>query len=106
MPPTFDQPPSRADLMAWLGMVDPGTSPDHYDLCLDAALAAQAARCDVSTYGPELHEAALRRTTRDLSAKGMALGVYDSPDFGQMYLPRWDAVTNNLEAPYLLGGFA
>lgn len=101
-----DQPPGRADLMAWLGLVDPGTSPDEYDLCLAAALGSQAARCDVTVYGPELHEAALRRAARDVAGRGMSLGVYDSPDFGQQYLPRWDSIVQTLEAPYLLGGFA
>ena len=102
----IDQPPGRADLFAWLGLVDPGTSPDEYDLCLAAALEAQAQRCDVTVYGAELHEAALRRTARDLAGRGMSLGTYDSADFGQQYLPRWDAITQSLEAPWLLGGFA
>ena len=103
----FDQPPSRAELLAWLGMADPGTGPDdEYDLCLAVALAAQAQRCDVSEYGPELHEAALRRAAREISGRGMSLGIYDSPDFGQQYLPRWDALVEAQEMPYRLGGFA
>lgn len=103
----FDQPPSRADLMAWLGMVDPGgPGPDEYDLCLAVALEGQAQRCDVTVYGAELHEAALRRAAREISGRGMSLGIYDSPDFGQQYLPRWDALIEAQEMPYRLGGFA
>lgn len=102
----FDQPPSRAELLAWLGMVDPGTSPDEYDLCLASAIEGQAQRCDVTVYGAELHHAALRRGGRSISARGMSLGIYDSPDFGQQYLPRWDSEIEALEMPYRLGGFA
>lgn len=103
----FNQPPSRDDLMSWLGLVDPGTGPDdEYDLCLAVAREAQAQRCDVSIYGPELFEAVLRRAARELAGRGMSLGVYDSPDFGQQYLPRWDALVQAQEAPYLIGGFA
>ena len=102
----FDQPPSRADLLAWLGMVDPGTSPDEYDLCLEVALEGQEARCDVTLYSAALHEAALRRAAREVSGRGMSLGIYDSPDFGQQYLPRWDALVEAQEMPKRLGGFA
>ena len=99
--------PTRADLLAWLGITDPGTSPDAYDSALDAALEAQAARCDVDTlYTEGLSRAALRRAARELASAGLSLGVFDSGDMGTVYLPRWHQEIETEEAPYRLGGFA
>ena len=99
-------PPNRAELLAWLGVADPGTSPDDYDLALTGALAEQAADCDVTVYSEPLHHAALRRAARILAGKGMSLGVFDQGDFGTSYLPRFDALIDAAEMDHRLGGFA
>lgn len=105
--PPAAEVPVRADLLDWLGITDPGTSPDAYDSALAAGLEAQAARCDVDTlYTEGLHRAALRRAARELASAGLSLGVFDSGDMGTVYLPRWHQEIETEEAPYRLGGFA
>ena len=106
-------PPTRADLFDWLGMADPGTTPDEYDLALAVALEQQSARCtwdDGETpdrpYTDGLHHAALRRAAKILAGKGMSLGFADNGDFGTVYLPRWDQLIEESEMDHRVGGFA
>lgn len=96
----FDTPPDRADLLGWLGLSDPGTSPDDYDMALQVALADQAQRCVTDPYAAGLHHAALRRAAKILAGKGMSLGVFDSGDYGRAFLPRWDQLIEDSEADY------
>jgi len=107
MPDTFTSPPSRADLFAWLGLVDPGGDPgDTYDLALQVAVNQQEQVCLVRPYSAELHAAALRRAARFLAAKGLALGTVDTGDLGTVTLPRWDGQIESLESNWRRGGFA
>ena len=108
-----DQPPTRADLLDWLGLTEPGTSPDDYDLALAVAMEQQAARCTWDTgesperpYTAGLHHAALRRAAKMLAAKGMSLGVFDSGDYGTQFQPRWDQQIEDSEMDHRTGGFA
>lgn len=98
--------PTRADLFAWLGLVDTGTPGDPYDLALSVGLSEQAQRCTWVDYTSELHHAALRRTARVLASKGLALGRLDAGDFGPIPLLRFDQLIEHDEAPYRLGPFA
>jgi hypothetical protein len=98
-------PPTRDDVLAYMGTGyrDPGTTLDD---ALAAAVIAQRARCVTDPYGPDLFTAALRRTAAILAASNAPLGVADMGEFGSVNLPRWDAITEALEAPYLLPRFA
>jgi hypothetical protein len=76
------------------------------DDALAAALASQADRCVVDPYTAPLRSAALRRAAAILAATNAPLGVSDLGDLGSIPIPRFDTVTNTLEAPYLRPGFA
>lgn len=96
-------PPSRSDLLEWLGQADPGTGPgDVYDLALETAIELQAVACSVMVYTGALHAAALRRAARFLAARGLALGRLDQGEFGPSFIPQWDAETDAYEGPYRL----
>lgn len=104
MPET--SPPTVDDLLDYLAL-DQATYPlDQAQDAYDAALDAQYARCDVTTYTSALAEALLRRGQRILAARGAALGITDLGQFGSTPLLRWDALIDELEANYLRGGFA
>lgn len=99
-------PPTRDDVIAYLGTgyVDPGTPLDD---ALAAAIEGQAERCVVDPYGSALYTAALRRTAAILAATNAPLGVTDLGDLGSsITIPRWDTITESLEAPYLRPRFA
>ena len=99
-------PPTRADLLTYLGtgFVDPGAKLDD---ALAAAVSAQAARCVVDPYGPDLFTACLRRAAAILAATNAPLGVADLGEYGgSVSIPRWDAVTETLESPFLRPRFA
>lgn len=103
---TRTAPPSRDDLLAYLGagFTDPGT---RLDDALAAAVEAQASRCVVDPYGAALFTACLRRAAAILAATNAPLGVTDLGDYGgSVSIPRWDTITESLEAPYLLPRFA
>jgi hypothetical protein len=99
-------PPTREDLLAYLGngYADPGT---RLDDALAAAVAAQAERCVTDPYGAPLFTAALRRAAAILAATNAPLGVTDLGEYGgSVSIPRWDTITETLEAPYLRPRFA
>lgn len=98
-------PPTRADLLAYLGTGyhDPGAPLDD---ALAAAIESQASRCVVDPYTSSLRQACLRRAASILAAANAPLGVTDLGDYGTTPIPRWDAITQSLEAPYLRPGFA
>jgi len=97
--------PVVGDLVDFLGL-DTGYDPAAAQQALDAALDLQRARCRVVPYCVDLREAALRRAAKILVARSAPLGTIDSGDFGQMFLPRWDTLVEELEADYRLGPFA
>jgi hypothetical protein len=99
--------PTTDDVVAWLGGQGVvGVDPAIIGLALDAALDEQAALCDTSRYTASLHQAALRRTARKLTARGAPLGTMDLGEFGTMILPRYDADIAQAEAAYRVGEFA
>lgn len=67
---------------------------------LGAALDQQCLRCQVTPYTVSLRLAALRRGARYLAGRNVPLGIVVG-EFGSDRLARWDAVTDELEAPYL-----
>ena len=97
--------PTRADLAQWLGVPDPGTPGDAWDIALSAAREQQTARCVMAPYSWSLHAAALRRAARILAAKGFTLGAVDAGDM-PMYLPRWDVEIETYENDARLGPIA
>jgi hypothetical protein len=97
--------PVVGDLLAFLNL-DPGYDPDAAAEALAAALDLQRARCEVVPYCAPLREAALRRAAKILVARSAPLGQVDGGDFGAMFLPRWDALVEELEADYRQGSFA
>jgi hypothetical protein len=100
------EPPTRDAVLAYLGpgYVDPGTPLDD---ALAAAIESQAERCVVDPYGSSLYTAVLRRAAAILAATNAPLGVTDLGDLGSsITIPRWDAITESLEAPYLRPRFA
>ena len=105
---SITEPPTRADLLAYLKLSDPGGGPDdEYGLAVTIAVAGQQHRCVVDPYDPQLHAAALRRAARWLAARGHALGVVDMGDYaGIARISRWDSEADAYEAPFLRGGFA
>jgi hypothetical protein len=99
-------PPDRDAVVRYLGVgyVDPGQPLDD---ALAAAIAAQADRCVVDPYTDPLRMACLRRTAAILAATNAPLGVTDLGDLGaSINIPRWDAITESLEAAYLRPRFA
>jgi hypothetical protein len=102
----YSAPPTRADLLAYLGTgyADPG---QRLDDALAAAIAAQASRCVVEPYAADLFTAALRRGAAILAATNAPLGVTDLGEFGgNSLIPRFDTITETLEAPHLRPRFA
>jgi hypothetical protein len=103
----YTAPPTRADLLAYMGAgyADPGQRLDH---ALAAAIATQAARCAVDPYGPDLFTACLRRAAAILTAANAPLGITDLGDYGgpSGFVPRYDAITDALEADHLRSRFA
>lgn len=101
------QPPTAADLRAWLelnGRDD--VADDLLGLAVAVATAEQAKVCDTIAYGPDLFHAALRRAGRVFAGKAAALGRIDLGDFGAPTIARWDALIDSGEAGYRRGGFA
>jgi hypothetical protein len=80
-------------------------SDDELQSILDAALGAQQAACDTTVRTEGLDRALIRRVGRGVAARGLPLGAQDT-EYGQQFIPRWDPILQELEAPYLLGGFA
>jgi len=98
--------PTRDDLIAYLGTgyVDPGQPLDD---ALSAAIASQESRCVIDPYTDPLRTACLRRAAAILAATNAPLGITDLGDLGSsLTIPRWDAITESLEAPYLRPRFA
>lgn len=90
-------PPTVDDLAGYLQMAAP--TEDLAD-ALEAALEAQAARCVTEPYTRGLYRAAMRRAARELAARGAPLGALDLGPMGSSPIARWDAVIEDLEAPY------
>jgi hypothetical protein len=80
-------------------------SDDELQSILDAALESQQAACDTTVRTEGLDRALIRRVGRGVAARGLPLGAQDT-EYGQQFIPRWDPILQELEAPYLLGGFA
>jgi hypothetical protein len=99
-------PPTVADIAAYLGVGADLLDADLAAECLASALRDQAAGCVVSPYTVSLRYAAIRRTARRLAARQAPLGLSDLGDLGAASLPRWDAEISTAEADYLRGGFA
>jgi hypothetical protein len=97
--------PTVEDLLVWM-QLDPGYEPPLAAEALAAALDLQRARCEVVPYTMDLREAALRRAAKILVARSAPLGQIDAGDFGQMFVPRWDALTEDLETNAKMGGIA
>jgi hypothetical protein len=79
--------------------VDPADS--RFVEIYNTAVHNQARDCDVSDYTEDLAEALYRRVNRLWSSKAHSLGVLDTgPDYGVQYVPRYDPILDELEAPY------
>jgi hypothetical protein len=91
------QPPTAADLAGW-AKVDPA-EPLLAD-AVDAALTGQAHRCVTVPYAADLRLAALRRGARYLQSRQVPLGILVG-EYGSEQLRRFDAVTDELEGPYV-----
>jgi len=90
-------PPTTVDLAKYIKT--DRVSEDDLGAALSSALGAQAKRCYVDYYSPELFEAALRRAARILAARGAPLGALDLGPMGSSPLVRFDAVIEELEGP-------
>ena len=69
--------------------------------CFEAAVLSQDMDCNTLTYDERLREALVRRVANLWASKAHTLGVLDTgADFGVSYVPQYDPVVDNLEAPY------
>lgn len=88
-----------ADAQAYLGSTS--WSGTEIQRALDAERAAQAKRCNVDEYGPDLREALLRRVARNLAARAVPLASSSSFDGGGgATVPYNDPEIRRLEGPY------
>ena len=97
--------PTVADLLAYMQLGDYYTSDDAAE-ALTVALDTQASVCEVVPYTATLALAAKRRAAKLLVAKAAPLGTVDGGQFGSMFIPRWDTITEDLEKNYRRAGYA
>lgn len=71
---------------------------------LDACTLSQDAACVTTTPGADLERALIRRVGREITARSIPLGS-QTTEWGVTYIGR-DRILEQLEAPYLRGGFA
>lgn len=80
------------------------TSADDGEIAdaLDAERFAQASRCRIDTYTPDLLQALKRRVARNLAARRVPVATFTAFDGGQtsQRVPANDAEVRRLEAPY------
>ncbi len=68
---------------------------------VDAAAELQAAHLTIppAGYTAALRQALIRRVGRAVNARGIPLGAQNT-EFGTMYVPQYDSILQELEAPY------
>lgn len=94
-------PMSLTVVKAYLG--DVSESDPEIQAALDAEYAAQARRCRIDPYPPDLAEALKRRVARNLAARRVPLATYTAFDGGggtSTRVPTNDAEISRLERPY------
>jgi hypothetical protein len=91
----------RARLMVPVSVV----TDEELQSFLDTCLEEQQAVCDADPRTEALDNALIRRVGRMVAARTLPLGAQDT-EYGQAFIPRWDPILQELEGPYLRGGFA
>jgi hypothetical protein len=94
------------DLLSYLALTGDNYPPEQAQQALDAALAEIDHLCVTDPWAPDLQEAALRRATSILAARGAPLGALDSGQFGMSPLLRYDPEVGKLLAHYWKGAFS
>lgn len=97
--------PTLPELRQRLQLPESVVTDDELTDILASCRDAQDADCDTTTRTEALDLALIRRVGRDVAARSLPLGSQDT-EYGQAYIPRWDPILQELEAPYLRGGFS
>jgi hypothetical protein len=93
-------PPDLDTLRAALDLPAGVLSDEQLQAILDACVEVQAAYLNpVAAESPALTQALIRRVGRAVTARGIPLGAQNT-EFGTMYVPQWDPILQELEAPY------